>query len=248
LAQSSSASAQPIIAKLESVFAISDDEREAVRNLPLQVTSIRADQDVVREGDRPSRCFAILEGFACTFKHTGDGKRQIMGFFIPGDMPDLQSLHLRTLDHSIGTITPCTVGFIPHEAVRELCRRHPRIGDAFWRETLVDGSIFREWVVNNGRRDARSRVAHVFCELLLRMKAIGLTQDHSCEFPITQVELADATGMSGVHVNRVLQELRSEGLIILKGSTLTVPDWEKLKAVGDFDPTYLHFEQERAAA
>jgi CRP-like cAMP-binding protein len=248
LANSSSAAAQPIIAKLESILALTEDERHAIMNLPLQVTPLRADQDVVREGDRPSRCFAVLQGFACSFKHTGDGKRQIMAFFIPGDLPDLQSLHLRTLDQTIGTITPCTVGFIPHEAVRELCRRHLRIGDAFWRDTLIDGSIFREWVVNNGRRDARSRVAHVFCELLLRMKAIGLTQDHSCEFPITQVELADATGMSGVHVNRVLQELRSEGLIILKGSTLTVPDWEKLKAVGDFDPTYLHFEQERAAA
>jgi CRP-like cAMP-binding protein len=214
----------------------------------MQITKLRADQDVVREGDRPSRCFAILEGFACSFKHTGKGRRQIMGFFIPGDIPDLQSLHLKTLDHTLGTITPCTVGFIPHEAVRDLCSRFPRITSALWRNTLVDGAVFREWVVNNGRRDARSRMAHLLCEMLSRLRAVGLAEDHSCELPITQGEFADATGISNVHVNRVLQELRSEGLIILTGKILKIPDWEKLKEVGDFDPTYLHLEDERAAA
>jgi CRP-like cAMP-binding protein len=248
LANSSHSSAQPIIAKLESILTLSDDERDTLLNIPMQVTALRADQDVVREGDRPTRCFAILEGFACAFKHTGEGKRQIMGFFIPGDMPDLQSLHLKTLDHTIGTISPCTVGFIQHEVVRDLCKRHPRIGDALWRETLIDSAIFREWVVNTGRRDARSRIAHVLCELMVRLRAVGLAQDHSCPFPITQGELADATGISNVHVNRVLQELRSEGLIVLNGKMLKVPDWDKLKEVGDFDPTYLHLEDERAAA
>jgi CRP-like cAMP-binding protein len=248
VASSSHLSAQPIIAKLEIILTLSDDERDTLLNLPIQVTAIRADQDVVREGDRPTRCFAILEGFACSFKQTGEGKRQIMGFYIPGDMPDLQSLHLKTLDHTIGTISPCTVGFIQHEVVRELCRRHPRIGDALWRETLVDAAIFREWVVNVGRRDARARIAHVLCEMLVRLRAVGLAQDHSCQLPITQIEFADATGISGVHVNRVVQDLRSKGLIILKGNTLTVPDWEKLKEAGDFDATYLHLEDERAAA
>ena len=248
MANSSQWAAQPIVTKLESILTLSDDERQALLNLPLQVTPIRADQDVVREGDRPSRCFAILEGFACSFKHTGEGKRQIMAFFIPGDVPDLQSLHLKTLDHTIGTLSPCTVGFIPHEALRELCERFPRITGALWRDTLIQGAIFREWVVNNGRREARSRMAHLLCELLSRLKAVGLAQDHSCQLPVTQGEFADATGISNVHVNRVLQELRSEGLIILKGNTFTAPDWEKLKTVGDFDPTYLHLEHERAAA
>ena len=125
-----------IIRKLESTFRLSDEERAALEALPMQVQAIRADQDIVREGDRPTRCFALLEGFTATYKMTGDGKRQIHSWHVPGDIPDLQSLHLRVLDFSIGTLTPCRVGFIQHEPLRELCRRQPRIMEAFWRETL----------------------------------------------------------------------------------------------------------------
>ena len=124
----------------------------------------------------------------------------------------------------------------------------PRIAKALWRETLIDAAIFREWTVNVGRREAYARIAHVLCELMVRLQVVGLTQDHTVQIPITQNEFADATGLSNVHVNRVLQELRADGLIVLKGDTLTVPDWEKLRHAGDFDPTYLHLEQKRAAA
>jgi CRP-like cAMP-binding protein len=238
----------PLIRKLESIFVLSDEEWAALENLPMQVQDLRADQDIVREGDRPSRCCLVLEGFACTYKMTGHGKRQIMAFYIPGDIPDLQSLHLKVLDNSLGTLTPCRVGFIQHEVVRDLCRRHPRIGDAFWRDTLIEASIFREWMINIGRRDAYNRIAHLFCEWIVRLRAVGLMQDHTCDLPMTQNELADAVGISTVHVNRVLQELRGNGLIGLKGSTLTVLDWEQLQQVGDFDPTYLHLNPEQATA
>ena len=240
--------ANPIIRKLESIFRLSDDEKTAVLNLPLQISAIKADQDIVREGDRPTRCFAVIEGFACTFKITGEGKRQISAFYIPGDLPDLQSLHLTVLDISIGTITPCTVGFIQHEAARDLCERFPRIGNAFWRDTLIQAAVFREWVTNVGRREAYGRVAHLLCEIVVRMRAVGLAQDHTCELPMTQNELADATGMSTVHVNRTLQELRGDGLITLKGASLTLLDWDGLKHAGDFDPTYLHLRTLDAAA
>jgi CRP-like cAMP-binding protein len=239
---------KPVIRKLENIFSLHENERAALLNLPIQLTTLRADQDIVREGDRPSRSCALLEGFACTFKVTGEGKRQITNFYIPGDIPDLQSLHLEVLDSSLGTLTPCKVGFIQHEALHDLCDRHPRIARALWRETLIDASIFREWTVNVGRREAYARIAHILFELMARLEVVGLTKDHTCEIPITQGELADATGLSNVHVNRVLQELRGDGLIVFKGSTLRVPDREKLRQAGEFDPTYLHLDGKRAAA
>ncbi|MFC1459521.1 Crp/Fnr family transcriptional regulator [Microvirga arabica] len=195
-----------------------------------------------------SRSCLLLSGFACTYKLTAGGKRQIVSFNIPGDIPDLQSLHLKTLDNSVATMSQCRVGFVTHEDLRNLCTRHPRIAEAFWRETLIDAAIFREWVMNVGQREGTSRMAHVLCELMVRLKAVGLVEDHACDLPITQSEFADALGFTTVHVNRVLQQMRTEGLIFTQGTRLTIPDWEKLKQVGEFDPTYLHLENGQAAA
>ncbi len=214
----------------------------------MQVTAIGENQDIVRAGDQPSRSCLLLSGFACVYKLTGDGKRQIVGFSIPGDMPDLQSLHLEVLDTSLSTLTQCRVGIITHGTLRDFCDRYPRITSAFWRETLIDAAIFREWVTNVGQRAAYGRMAHVFCELIVRLRAVGLVKDHSCDLPITQAEFADAIGVSTVHANRVLQEMRANGLIETKGSHVTVPDWETLKRAGDFDPIYLHLKREQAAA
>jgi CRP-like cAMP-binding protein len=238
----------PLIRRLESIFSLSDDERTAILNLPMQVMSLRRDQDIVREGDRPTRSCLLLEGFACTYKVTAEGKRQIMAFHISGDIPDLQSLHLRTLDASLGTITSCKVAFIQHESLHQLCQSHPRIASALWRETLIVAAVFREWVANIGRRQAYARMAHLLCEILVRLRAVGLAQDHTCDLPMTQSQFSDALGISTVHVNRVLQELRGVKLITLRGSILKVLDWEGLKQAGEFDPTYLHLEQEQAAA
>src|SRR4051794_36411342 len=238
----------PLIRKLESVFTLTDDERQALETLPMQVVAIKDRQDIVREGDRPSRSCLILSGFACVYKMTAQGKRQIVSFAIAGDLPDLQSLHLGVLDTSISTLSPCRVGFIPHEALRDICLRHPRIGAAFWREALIDAAIFREWVMNVGQREAYQRMAHVLCELLVRLRAVGLAEDHACDLPITQSEFADALGITTVHVNRVLQQMRADGLIVSKGTQIKIPDWDKLKQVGEFDPAYLHLEQEDVAA
>jgi CRP-like cAMP-binding protein len=238
----------PLIRKLESVFTLTEDERQALETLPMQVAVLKDHQDIVREGDRPSRACLILSGFACVYKMTAHGKRQIVSFTIAGDIPDLQSLHLTVLDTSLGTISPCRVGFIQHEALHDLCARYPRLAAAFWRETLIDAAIFREWVTNIGQREAYTRMAHVYCELMVRLRAVGLVEDHRCDLPITQAEFADAIGVSNVHVNRVLQDMRADGLIELSGDRLYVPDWEALKKAGDFDPTYLHLKQEQATA
>ncbi len=238
----------PLIRKIESVFTLTDDERQALETLPMQVQVIKDRQDIVRDGDRPSRSCLLLSGFACTYKLTASGKRQIVSFNIPGDIPDLQSLHLKVLDNSVATNSSCSVGFITHEALRDICTRHPRIAAAFWRETLIDAAIFREWVTNVGRRDGMSRMAHVLCELMMRLRAVGLVEDHACDLPITQGEFADALGFTTVHVNRVLQQMRAEGLIETNGTRLKVPDWNRLKEAGEFDPTYLHLENGQAAA
>jgi CRP-like cAMP-binding protein len=233
-----------MIRKLESIFPLSDEERQALDGLPVQVTLYKPDRDIVRIGDRPSQCCLILEGFTCVYKITAEGKRQIAALHVPGDIPDLQSLHLKVLDNSVATVSPCTLGFISHEALHDLCNRYPRITAALWRETLVDGSIFREWMTRIGRREAYNRMAHLLCELLVRLKAVGLAEDETFDLPITQTELADAIGASTVHVNRVLQELRADGLIRSRGTQVQILDWEGLKEAGDFDPLYLHLRQD----
>ncbi len=242
--------AHPLLRRIESIatFALSDEEQAAVVGLPLLIQDLRADQDVVREGDRPSRSFVVLEGFASTYKMSHEGKRQIMAFHVAGDVPDLQSLHLKTLDISIGTISPCKVGFITHEALREMFRLQPRLAQAFWRATLIDGAIFREWLLNVGQRDAYGRMAHLVCELVTRLKVMGLVEDGSCELPITQSEMGDALGITTVHVNRTLQQLRANGLITWTATKLTVPDWDGLCEAAGFDPLYLHLQPQAEAA
>ena len=145
-------------------------------------------------------------------------------------------------------MTPCKVGYIQHEALHDVCNRHPDAARAFWRWTLITAAIYREWVTNVGRRDAKARMAHLLCETLVRMRAVGLAEDHGCELALTQHEFADATGITTVHVNRTLQALRRERLISLKGGTFTALDWEGLKRAGDFDPTYLHLRDASAFA
>jgi CRP-like cAMP-binding protein len=240
LAASSSHDIAPLIAKLESTVALTERERQAVESLPMQVQALKSNQDIVRVGDRPSHCFVLLDGYTATYKVTGDGKRQIHAFHVPGDIPDLQSLHLKVLDNSIVTLTRCRVGFISHEHLRNLCRREPRIMEALWRQTLIDGAVYREWMTNVGQRAASNRLAHLFCEWMLRMRAVGLAEGNACDLPMTQAELADAMGVTTVHVNRVLQEIRGKGLITLQGSRLEILDWDELQRVGDFDPLYLH--------
>jgi CRP-like cAMP-binding protein len=237
----------PLIRKLESITTLTEAERVALLRLPMQVRSLRADQDIVREGDHPSQCCLVLEGFAASYSFRGNGKRQIFAFHITGDIPDLQSLHIEVMDHNLGSVSPCKVAFIQHEHMRELCRNQPRLADIFWRETLIDGAIFRTWMQCLGRRSATEHMAHLFCEFLLRLRAVGQVENNSFPFPISQVELGDALGLSTVHVNRTVKELRGKGLIAWEKHTVTVLDWNGLVALAEFDPTYLHFKRREAA-
>jgi CRP-like cAMP-binding protein len=230
----------PLIRKLERLYSLSDEEKNGVLEIGSRVIEIGPRQDIVRDGDRPSDCKLILEGFACRYKLMPEGKRQIMSFHIGGDIVDLHSLLLERMDYCVATVTRCKVSITPHQSVLELIENHPRIGRALWKDTLIDAAIFREWMASIGRRSAYQRIAHLMCELATRMDAVRLEKGSSYDWPITQSELGDALGLSTVHVNRTLQELRADGLITLRGSTLVIHSRERLANVGEFTPEYLH--------
>ncbi len=236
----------PLIRKLESIAALTDEERGAVESLPVRTRVLQPRQDIVRDGDRPSQCCLILEGWACRYRLLSEGRRQIFSFHVAGDIPDLQSLHMPVMDHSLATMTAASVAFIPHEDLRDLTARFPRIAAVLWRDTLVDGAIFREWIMGLGRRSAFEHIAHLFCELYLKQEAVGLAGEHRCPLPLTQLDIADAAGLSNVHVNRVLQEMRGRSLITLRSNTLVIEAWDELLRLSEFDATYLHLEKRAA--
>src|SRR3712207_6844894 len=230
----------PLRRKLDNFAAFSDEEKQVLDGLIGRTKEVGADQDIVSDGERPRDANLILEGLACRYKLLEDGRRQILSFHIPGDMVDLHSFLLEEMDHSIGTLTPCKLALIPHQTLLGVIETYPRIAQALWRDTLIDAAVFREWLVGMGRRSSYERLAHLLCELLVRYKAIGLTNGNSYELPVTQTELGDALGLSLVHMNRTLQQLRADGLITSQGRTLVINDWEGLKRVAMFDPRYLH--------
>ena len=231
-----------LIRRLQAHCSLSPVEIEALQHCPLTTRMIQDNSDIVREGDRPTECCLLVEGFLFRYKMLDDGSRQILSLHVPGDMPDLQGLYLEVMDHSLGALAPSRVAMIPHAAILDLIRRFPGIAAALWRETLIDGSIFREWLSNVGRRPAYERAAHLFCEFFVKMKLAGLAKGDSCDFPLSQQELGDALGLSVVHVNRTVQQLRSKGLVHLSSRSLSIPDFGALQAVGGFDDKYLHMK------
>jgi CRP-like cAMP-binding protein len=230
----------PLVAKLRRFQDVGDEDVHVLARVASTVRRLGAQEDIVREGETPQSVHVLLSGHTCRYKVLSDGRRQITAVLVPGDACDLHGFLLRRMDHGVLTLTTCTLAEMPREAILEITETHPRLARALWWTTLVDEAILREWVGNIGRRTASQRIAHLFCELLARLKAVGLAEDDSYEFPLTQAELGDATGLSTVHVNRTLQELRGAGLIRLKGRLLTVRDAERLKALAGFDPAYLH--------
>jgi len=220
-----------------------DDKRVLERAAGERVRQIGAHEDILREGEKPRAINLVLSGWAYRYKTLEDGRRQIIAFFLPGDLCDLNVYVLREMDHSVGALTPVTLAKLPWTLLDEITLNHPRVTQALWWDTLVNAAIQREWTVNLGQRAASERLAHLFCELFLRLRAVGMTENNSCELPVTQAELADATGLSAVHVNRTLQDLRAVRLIVLKGKTLTIPDLDALMRAALFNANYLHLDR-----
>ncbi|GLS43169.1 Crp/Fnr family transcriptional regulator [Methylobacterium brachythecii] len=234
----------PLVRKLQRFARLSTGDKQALNEAArLNVRRIGPREDIIREGESPDQVNLILSGWACRYKQLEDGRRQIIAFFLPGDLCDTHVFVMREMDHSIGTLSAVTVAEIGRDTLTAITEQHPRVTQALWWEMLVATAVQREWTVNIGQRTATERLGHLFCELFLRMRAVDLTDGTSCELPITQVDLADALGLSNVHVNRVLQELRANGLVTLRGRLLTIPDLPALKAASLFNPNYLHLDQ-----
>lgn len=233
--------ANPFVRKLQHLRALSKEEEITLTDAISCVKKVPANHDLVCEGDHPSECLLVLEGFACRYKLLSNGRRQIISFEVAGDLCDLNSFFLGEADYGIGTLTPCRVALIPHGALQAIIQDRSSLAQVLWRDSLVKDAILQTWLTNVGQRTAYERIAHLFCELLLRLKAVGLAEDGSFALPITQQELGDALGLSNVHVNRTLQALRAEGLIVLRGGSITIPDREALGQAANFNPAYLHF-------
>lgn len=229
-----------LIKKLDTHHPLTDGDRGAILALPCKTRSLEAQSYLVREGDRPQHCAVILSGFAFRHKLTGDGARQILALLIPGEAVDLQHLYLPEADHNVQMLTRGEVAEVPMPAFEELARAYPNLGRAILTYSLVEASTFREWALNVGRRDGRSRIAHLLCEFAIRLTAQGLKPDGPFELPMTQEQLADATGLTPVHVNRVLKALQSEGLIQRNRRVVSFPEWQRMREVADFNTRYLH--------
>ncbi|WP_254605195.1 Crp/Fnr family transcriptional regulator [Sphingomonas bacterium] len=232
--------ANAFVRKIKAYGLLADGDVRRLVEASDPPRKIAAHRDLIREGDKPSVLFVILEGWACRYKVLPDGNRQIMAFLMPGDFCDVHAGELEEMDHSIGTLTPCLIVTVPRRDVEALVISTPALTRAFWRAQLIDEGVLRAWIVSMGRRNALERVAHLMLELYARMRNVGLTTDHSCELPLTQVVLGDALGLTSVHVNRVLRELRQQGIMELGARTLRILDIIALGKIAGFDDNYLH--------
>lgn len=233
---------EPLVRKLEMWEPLNASDRAAVLALPFSRRIIEPHQNLVWEGEKPTHSCVLLSGYAYRQKASGNGGRQILSIHLSGDVVDLQNSLLGIADHDVQALTRLEAAAIPVEAIRALAFDRPTVGMAMWYETLVDASIFREWMLNIGRRDARTRIAHLLCEFALRMEAAGLGGLNEYELPMSQEQLADATALTAVHVNRSLMGLEAEGLINRTRRSVRIDDWEKLAKAGDFHPRYLHLD------
>jgi len=231
-----------LIRKLEHCTLLSQEEKRALEDACSSFRHLAPRTNLVSEGDPVQRVSIILEGFACRYRLQTDGRRQVVGLLLPGDMCDICVCILKHMDHSIGTLSPVLASQISREVADSLLDHYPRLARAFWWSTLVEESIAREWVVNVGHRTAFERMAHLFCEIFERLHTVGLTRGDTCDLPLTQAELSDALALSAVHVNRVLMEMRHNQLITLRNQQLTLHDYQALRNIAGFDARYLHLD------
>lgn len=234
----------PLHLHLSAFVDLSPDDRQLIDSLiGRNVRTLPAHADIIREGDNPRVVNLLLEGWAMRYKQLPDGRRQILSFFIPGDLCDAHVFILGQMDHSIGAITPIRYAEISQPDFETMMSASPVVTKALWWSELVTTAIQREWTTNIGQRSAYERIAHLFCEIIVRLRTIDAVSDGSCDLPLTQAEIGDATGLTVVHVNRTLQRLRQDGLIELSGRKLYVPDFERLREVAMFNPNYLHLKR-----
>ncbi len=230
----------PLIRKLDHARILTDGDRAALREVCRHSRAVEAGWDVIKEGEGSQNVYLVLDGMACHYKLLSEGARAITGLLLPGDLCGLHGAILGKASHSAATLSACTLVEISETVINDLTQKHPNIARAFWWEMLVNEATLREWLTGLGRRDGMTRMAHLFCELLLRLQVVGRAEDNSFAFPLTQGDLADVLGLTSVHVNRVVQDLRKAELIVLDRRWITMLDVDRLRQLCSFDPSYLH--------
>lgn len=233
----------PMLHRLQRWAVLGDDDCAAILALPHSIRRLGPNHVIVHEGAKAGYACMLLSGFAIRYKVAGNGGRQILSLHMDGDLIDLQNALLDVADHNVQTIGAVEAAYIPVEAITAIAADHPAVGRAMWRETLVEGSIFRESLLNLGRHDARTRTAHFLCELALRLEAAGLATRERFELPVTQEQMGDMLGLTPIHINRTLQALGAEGILDRRQRAVTIRDWDALARAGDFDPGYLHLDR-----
>lgn len=236
-----------LLKNLELRSPLAESDRHAILALPYTLKSLAPGSYVVREGEPPTGCGVLVSGFAYRQKLTGDGGRQILSIHIPGEALDFQNIFHNAADHSVQMLTRGHVALVPRADIHRIARSNVSVCHAILVNTLVESSIFREWILNVGRRDAKSRLAHMLCELAVRLDAHGLADEMGYHLPMTQAELADALGLTPVHLNRVIRSLEVDGLLVRTKRDISFPDWERMRDVADFNERYLHLSVEKSS-
>lgn len=229
--------------KLRQRTRISSDEELVIRNSVAEIRRIPADRIVIRAGEELSSSLMLLDGWMARSKDLAEGERQVTQLHVPGDFADLHGFTLKRLDDDVATLSDCRVAIVPHENIRDITERHPRLARVLWLSTNIDAAIQRELALSLGQRSAISRMAHLFCELYIRLNVVGRASHDSYEFPLTQRELSECLGLTVVHANRTLQELRRRGLVELENRHLKIRNRSGLEGVAEFDPNYLYLDE-----
>ena len=235
---------QTLVDKLSLRDRLSDEEVAALDKALEPPRSVPAGADIVREHTRPSASTLLISGFSARYSTLEDGSRQITEINVSGDFIDLHSLLMKQMDHGVVALTDCVIANAPHIRLIDITERHPHLGRLLWLDTIIDAAIHRQWLVAMGRRSGLGHLAHLVCELYLRLQAVGQTGDLSFDLPLTQNVLGDALGLSAVHVSRLISELRAEGVVQWSGGRIDILDWRRLAEIAEFDPTYLRLQSE----
>jgi CRP-like cAMP-binding protein len=234
----------PLVLNLSRHDSLSAEEERILEGVVDRIDSFRSGDDIVLEDSRPSESCLMLSGFSARYHILHDGKRQLTALHLTGDFLDLHSLLLKVMDHGVTALTDCQIARVPHDRLRKITEEQPHLTRLLWLSTVIDAAIHRAWIVAMGRRSAVGQMAHLLCEVFLRLEAVELTDGYSFDFSVTQGEVADMLGRSTVHVNRALQFLRQKEILRWRGPKVTIEDWDRLQAIADFDPTYLSLRKE----
>ncbi|HEX8214417.1 MAG TPA: Crp/Fnr family transcriptional regulator [Allosphingosinicella sp.] len=232
-----------LLLKLRARDVLTEEEEAVLAGSVDAVKVAQQDRLLVRAGVTLSHSTLLVDGFACRYKDLADGQRQIMDIHVPGDFVDLHGFLLNRLEHNLGSLTPVKLATVPHDRLRVITEQHPHLARMLWFSTLLDAAIHRERILSVGRRSALARIAHLLCELNLRLEAVGMAADGRYKLPLTQGDIADATGLTAVHVNRMLKQLRDQQLLTFRGGEVVIEEWDRLQRVAEFNSGYLYLER-----